>query len=202
MREQFLGAIEQPRTVEILGQFEGRDLALLGRQVGAIEQVLVHPDRAVDLALPAKQVAEREVQVDRLRIDLDDLDERFDGLVGLLVEQEIQAAKIRQRQRPRFPQQMLDVDARRDPAETEEQSRDRQQPPEFEIHECCGLAYRPSTGGDGARCTAWRGRDAGGSVGASAGRCATAPTSSPAVTPTANTTSSSRMSGTSQGTQL
>ena len=94
----------------------------------------MHADRAVDLALPAEQAAQREVQVDRLRIDLDDLDERLDRLVGLLVQQEIEPAEIRQRQRPRFAQQVLDVDARGEPAQREEQRRDRQQPPELEIH--------------------------------------------------------------------
>ncbi len=100
----------------------------------AIEQVLVHADRAVDLALAAEQRAEREVQVDRLRIDLDDLDERLDRLVGLLVQQEVEAAEVRQRQRARLAQQVLDVDARGDPAQREEQRRDRQQPPELEVH--------------------------------------------------------------------
>ena len=56
------------------------------------------------------------MKIDRLRIDLDDFDERLDGLVGLLVQQEIQAAKVRQRQRARLTQQMLDVDARGDPS--------------------------------------------------------------------------------------
>jgi hypothetical protein len=49
----------------------------------------VHADRAIDLALPAEQVTQREMQIDRLRIDLDHFDERLDRLVGLLVQQEI-----------------------------------------------------------------------------------------------------------------
>ena len=97
--EQFLGAIEQSGTMEILRELEQRRLPLVRRQVRPVEQVLVHPRRAVDLALPPEQAAEREVQVDRLGIDLDDLDEGFDRLVRLLVEQEIEAAKTRQRQR-------------------------------------------------------------------------------------------------------
>jgi hypothetical protein len=40
-------------------------------EVGTVEQILVHPDGAVDLALSPEQAAEREMQVDRLRIDLD-----------------------------------------------------------------------------------------------------------------------------------
>ena len=58
------------------------------------------------------------------------------GLVRLLVQQEVEAAKIGQRQRARLAQQMLDVDARGDPAEREEHDRDRQQPPELEFHGC------------------------------------------------------------------
>src|SRR5258706_9542504 len=48
--------------------------------------------------------------LDGLRIDLDHLDERFDRLVRLLVQQKIEAFEIRARQLPRFPQQLLDVE--------------------------------------------------------------------------------------------
>ena len=94
----------------------------------------MHADGAIDFALPAEQVAEREMQIDRLRIDLHDLDERFDCLVRLLVEQEVEATKVGQRQRARLAEQMRDVDARGDPAQREEQCRNRKQPPELEIH--------------------------------------------------------------------
>jgi hypothetical protein len=53
----------------------------------------VHADRAVVLAAAAEQAAEREVQLDRLGVDLHHLDEGLDRLVGLLVEQEIEALK-------------------------------------------------------------------------------------------------------------
>ena len=148
----------KPAAMEVLRQFEGRDLRLSGGQVGAIEQVLVHADRAIDLALAAKQAAQRKVQVDRLRIDLDHFDERFDRLVGLLVEQEVQAAEIRQRQRTRFAQQVLDVDARREPAQTEEQ-RERQQPPESRNPLVAHARYRPSVAVDGSPArAAWHDR--------------------------------------------
>src|SRR3954462_480006 len=94
----------------------------------------MHANGPVDLALPPEQAAEREVKIDRLRIDLHHFDERFDGFVRLLVEQEIEAAKIRQRQSPRLPQQMLDADASGYPSQREEDGRYRQQPPELEIH--------------------------------------------------------------------
>ena len=93
----------------------------------------MHADCALDLAAAAKQRAQREMQLDGLRLDLDDLDERLDRLVRLLVEQEIQAFEIRPRQRARFRDQVLDVDARSEPAEREEE-RQCEQPPVFDFH--------------------------------------------------------------------
>src|SRR5450631_2159257 len=98
---------------------------------------------------------------------------------------------------------MLDVDARRDPTETEKQRRDRQQPPQFEIHDARRVrAYRPSIGGSGVAptCLAWSRRTL---LSCRFSRTVrNAPTSRPAVTPTANTTSSRRISGTSQETHV
>src|SRR5208337_2357170 len=140
-----------------------------------------------------------EVQVDRLRVDLDHLDERLDRLVRLLVEQEVETAEVRQRQRARFAQEMLDVDARGNPAEREKQDRERQQPPELVFH---GARWRrlqpPSTG-----CRGWE---------AGARRCSlrrrescrlsrverSKPARSPATTPVANASSSRMISGACQ----
>src|SRR6185295_19313222 len=132
--EKLLGAIEETRAMKILRELEKRGLALVRGKVRAVQEVLVHPGRPLDLALAAEKAAQREVQVDRLWIDLDHLDEGLDRLVRLLVQQKIEAAKVRQRQRPRFAQQVLDVDPCRHPAQAEEQRRDRQQPPKLEIH--------------------------------------------------------------------
>ena len=52
------------------------------------------PDRALGLAASPEQRAEREVQLDRLRLDAHHLDERVDRLVVLLVEQEVQALEV------------------------------------------------------------------------------------------------------------
>ena len=60
----------------------------------AIHQILMHADRALYLAAPAEQAAQREVQLHRLRIDLDHLDERLDGLVGLLIDEEVEPAEV------------------------------------------------------------------------------------------------------------
>ena len=93
----------------------------------------MHADRALGLAAAAKQIAQGEVQFDRLRIDLHHFDESLDRLVRLLIEQEIEALEIRARQGARFRHQVFDVDARREPAQSEEQ-RECEQPPEFEFH--------------------------------------------------------------------
>src|SRR6202022_1885301 len=95
----------------------------------------MHADGAVDLALAAKEITQREWKIDRLRVDLDHFDERFDGLVRLLVEQEIQAPEIGKRQRSRLAQQMLDVDARGNPSHGKKQRREGKQPPELKVHE-------------------------------------------------------------------
>jgi hypothetical protein len=126
--------IEKAGAMEVLRELVGCHRPLVRRQRGTVEQVLVHADRALGFTLAPEQRTQREMEVDRLRVDLDDLDKRLDRLVGLLVQQEIEAAEIRQRQRARFGEQMLDVDARGNPTHRKKDRGDRQQPPELEIH--------------------------------------------------------------------
>src|SRR5688572_30094750 len=131
------------RTIEntclevVLAELHLRLQLLFGGEVGAVEQVLVHADRAVVLAAAAEQAAEREMQLDGFRVDLHHLDERLDRLVGLLVQQEVQALEVRARQRARFGHDLLEVDARRDPSQAEEQ-REAEQPPVLEFHRYTG----------------------------------------------------------------
>ncbi|MBN8905034.1 MAG: chemotaxis protein CheB [Rhodospirillales bacterium] len=99
----------------------------------AFQQVLVHANRPVELTAPTEQPAQREVQIDGFRFEFDDFEEGFDGLVGLLVEQEIQATKIRIRQSARFGDDLADVHPRSQPAQREKK-REGKQPPEFEFH--------------------------------------------------------------------
>src|SRR3990170_6267108 len=141
-QENFLGAIEQSRTQVVLTELEQCVQALFVAQVGPIEQVLVHADGAFSLAAPPEQAAQGKVQFDRLRIDPDHLDEGLDRLVGLLVEQKIEALEIRARQIARLGKQVLDVDARGQPSQAEEQ-REGEQPPIFEFH------HAPEMGGTG-----------------------------------------------------
>jgi len=53
---------------------------------------------AVELAAASKQVAERVVQFDRLRIEPDHLDEGIDCLVVLVVQKQVEATEVRARQ--------------------------------------------------------------------------------------------------------
>ena len=48
----------------------------------------------VDLAAAPKQVAEREVGLDGFALDLEHLQEHLDGLVGLFVEQIVEAPDV------------------------------------------------------------------------------------------------------------
>src|SRR5437764_4928281 len=121
LREPLPGAVEVAGLAVVLAELGERDHFLIVGQTGALKQVLVHADRAVVLAAPAKETAEREVQLDRLRIDLHHLDERLDRLVGLLVEEKVEALEVGARQRARLGDDLADIDARRDPAEAEEQ---------------------------------------------------------------------------------
>jgi hypothetical protein len=70
-----------------------RAVAVGRAQVAARQQVLVHPHGALVFAAAAEQVAQREVQLGGVGVVLDRLDEGVDGLVLLLVEQEVQARK-------------------------------------------------------------------------------------------------------------
>src|SRR4051812_10804597 len=132
LAEHLLGAVEDAGFQVVLAELDERDHLLVLRQVGALKQVLVHADRAVVLAASAKQAAEREMQLDRLGVDFHNLDERLDRLVRLLVQQEVESLEVRARQRARLRDEVADIDARGDPAQSEEQ-REAEQPPVFEL---------------------------------------------------------------------
>ena len=89
--ERFLGAVQQAGLQVIHAQFVLGVHLLLDRQVRTRQQVLVDADRALGLAAAAEQITERKVHLGRFRVQLDDLDEGVDGLVGLFVQQEIQS---------------------------------------------------------------------------------------------------------------
>src|SRR3954452_10470752 len=145
--EHFLGAIEDPRLEVILAELGQRHDLLVLRQIGALEQVLMHADGAVVFAAAAEEAAEREMEIYRLRVDLHHLDEGLDRLVGLLVQQEVEALEIRTRQRARLGDDLADVDARRHPAEAEEK-RQAEQPPVLEFDHLHGPGRRRLLGWD------------------------------------------------------
>jgi hypothetical protein len=76
-------------------------------------------DGAVGFTAAAEQAAQREIQFDGFGVDLGGFEKGLDGLVRLLVEEKIQAAKIGARQGARFAQQVLEINPRGDPAKDE-----------------------------------------------------------------------------------
>ncbi len=126
-------AVEQAGLEVILSQFGQGMQALRRTQAFTFDQILVHADRTVRLTTAAEQAAQREVHLDGFGINPRRLDEGFDSLVRLLIEQEIEALEIRAWQRARLVNQLLDVNPRGDPAE-DEKSRQGQQPPKFYFH--------------------------------------------------------------------
>ena len=88
------GAVEQAGLHVVLRQRVLRAVALAALQVGALQQVLVHAHRTFELAAAAEQVAQREVQLGGVGVVLHGLDEGVDGLVLLLVEQQVQALEV------------------------------------------------------------------------------------------------------------
>src|SRR3990172_1670452 len=126
LQKQVLGAVEQPGLEIVLAELEQRLRALVLVERGTRDQVLVDADGALDLAAAAEQVPERKVGLDRIRIDLEHADKNLDGLVRLLVEQEIKALEL-----GRWQVQLLGgvapvLEARRQPARG---GRQRQQQP-------------------------------------------------------------------------
>ena len=63
-------------------------------EVGTCQQVLVHADRALDLAAPAKQMAQGEMGLERVVVDFRHLHEQLEGLVRAAIQHEIQTANV------------------------------------------------------------------------------------------------------------
>ena len=92
--KQTLGAIEQPRAEIVLGEREHRVQAMLVAERRPRHDVLVDADRALDLAAPPIEAAEREMRLDGLVVDVDHAQEHFERLVRLFVEQEARPLEI------------------------------------------------------------------------------------------------------------
>ena len=71
--EQGFGAIEQAGTHVVLAQFQQRNGFFFVAQVRTGDQVLVYADRAIDFAAAAEQVAERQMRLHRIAVELGQL---------------------------------------------------------------------------------------------------------------------------------
>jgi len=134
-QQRRLGPIEQARFQKILGQRMACARALVCRQVGTRQQVFVHPHGAVVITAAAKQIAERKMQLGGVGVVLHGLDEGIDGLVVLLVEQVVQAAKVGLGCAPVFQPQLAQIEARRQPAQRKRGGQAPEQADQVKFHE-------------------------------------------------------------------
>ena len=133
-----LGAVEQTGLDEILRERMLGAVALGAGQVGAVQQVLVHAHRALELATPAEQVAQREVQIRGVWVLLHRFDEGVDGLVVLFVQQQVQALVVGLRRVLLLALPLQQVKSRGEPAERERQRQSEQQPLQVKVHRVVG----------------------------------------------------------------
>ena len=127
--QHVLGAVEQPGLEVVARQLQQRVGLGLVVQVRAGDQVLVQPDGALDLAAPPHQVADHDVGLDRVGVQVDRVDEQVHGLVRLFVEQVVEALQVVPRDR--LGGALLQVAPRRPPAG---EGGDRQQQPQQRGH--------------------------------------------------------------------
>ncbi|MCY1554473.1 hypothetical protein D9M68_910470 [compost metagenome] len=128
------GAIEQARLQKVERQRMLGAIAVLAAEVGAGQEVLVHPHRAVVVAPAAKQIAQREMQFGGVRVALHRFDEGVDGLVLLFIEQVVQSAEIGFGCLPAFHAPLAQVETGRAPSERECQRQAPKQPGEIKVH--------------------------------------------------------------------
>ena len=132
--EAFLGPVEQAGPQEILRQGMTCPVTFAIWHARAGEQVLVHADGPLELAATPEQAAQGEVQVHRVGVVLDGLDEGVDGLVLLLVEQQAQALEVGSRRIAVFFPRLSQIQARRHPPQREGGGQRQQQPGEIKVH--------------------------------------------------------------------
>ena len=94
LEQQPFRAIEQAGAQVILREREQCLLPMLAQQRLTREKILVYADRALDLAAPPIQSAEREVGLDGVRIRIHQLEEHVERPVGLLGDEEVEAGEI------------------------------------------------------------------------------------------------------------
>ena len=92
-------------------------VAVVGTDVAAREQMLVHANGALVLTPAAKQIAQREMQLRGVGVILDGFNEGVDGLVLLLIEQEVQPPEIGFGRLPVLETQLTHIEPRCQPPE-------------------------------------------------------------------------------------
>jgi hypothetical protein len=92
--EELFGAVVQPGSEIVACEFGDRGVAVALVETRLVMDVLVHADRAVDLAAPPIEAAQREMRVDGLVVEFGDGQERLERAIGLVVEQETHALEV------------------------------------------------------------------------------------------------------------
>ena len=152
-------AIQQARAHVVLAQGEQRLHLLRIAEVGPLHQPLVQADRAIHLAAPAEQMAERHLRFERVLVEFGDVQEQLDRLVGLFVEQVIEAAEIGRRQATDLGVAMALAAAAADHPTAQRRDRKQQEQPEplgNEIHVTGRREGRRSPRCMRARRSCWR----------------------------------------------
>ena len=88
------GAVEQTGAQIVFGEGNQCVFAMHIAQIGAGNNILVHPDRAVDFPAATKQAAECKMRFQGLIINLDHAHKNFQRLIRLLIQQKIQALDV------------------------------------------------------------------------------------------------------------
>ena len=140
--QRFFGAVQQTGLQEVLGQSVLSALAVVLAQVGARQQVFVHAHGAVVFTAATEQIAQGEVQVRGLGVVLHRFNEGVDGLVLLLVEQEVKAFEISLRRLAVVLAHLAQIHARGQPTEGESHGQAKQNPAEVKFHGSSGGVVR------------------------------------------------------------
>ena len=89
--QQLFRTIEQPGSEVVARQLEFGERPVLGRQMRAIEQVLMDADGLVELAASAHDRTERQMRIDSGLAGRQRVDESIDREIGSVVEQVVDA---------------------------------------------------------------------------------------------------------------
>ncbi|MNT38325.1 hypothetical protein D3C72_1745110 [compost metagenome] len=126
--------VEQAGLQEVQRQRMLRTLAVGAAEVAAGQQVFVHAHGAVVFAPATEQIAQRKVQLRGVGVVLYRLYEGINGLVLLLVEQEVQPFEVGLGCTAVLGTQLAQVKPRRQPAENKGDWQAQQDPAQVKFH--------------------------------------------------------------------